>query len=157
MPGAYACRNEAPFARPMIAGGALGIAVTVTAMVALLALKLASPLYCAVMLLGPIANCDAAKVMLADVEDPVPLNAADTICLPTAENTTVPLGVAPFVPVTVAVSVTDPVDATEAALDCNNIEAVARVDVPAARQDVTKLTASTEPSPEARSYPCPAA
>src|SRR3982751_270394 len=92
MPGAYACRKEAPFAIPVIAGGVEGTAVTVTAAVALLALKLVSPAYCATTLLAPTASNDAATVMLAEAVAPVPLNAAEAICLPAAENTTVPLG-----------------------------------------------------------------
>jgi hypothetical protein len=151
MPGAYACRKEAALARPLIAGGALVGAVTVTPVIALLALKLSSPLYCAAMLLIPKGSSEAFNVRLAEAEDPVPLNAAEPICLLAAKNTTVPLGVRPFVLVTVAVNVIEPVAGIEAALVCNNMEAVAFDDAPSARQFVTRLNASTEPSPEARS------
>ena len=51
---------------------------------------------------------------------------------------TVPVGVAPLAPVTVAVMVTEPVDTTEVAVACRATDADARVER-LARQDVTRL------------------
>ena len=52
---------------------------------------------------------------------------------------TFPVGVAPFAPVTVAVMVSDPVEATEVAVDCRATDAAARDVTPAGFQAVTRL------------------
>jgi len=76
--------------------------------------------------------------MLAEADDPVPLSDATPICVPPEVKVTVPVGVAPLAPVTVAVMVTEPVDTTEVAVACRATDADARVER-LARQDVTRL------------------
>src|ERR1019366_2977582 len=113
-------------------------AVTAMPMVPVAAFRVASPEYCATMLLVPTWSCAAATVMLADADDPVPLSDAPPICWPPEMKVTTPVGVAPLVPVTVAVIVTEPVDTTEVAVVCKATDAAARAERPA-RQPATRL------------------
>ena len=87
--------------------------VTATLMVPVAEFRVVSPAYCATILLAPTWSCAAPTVMLAEAEEPVPLSGATPICLPPEVNVMAPVGVAPLVLVTVAVMVTEPVDATE--------------------------------------------
>ena len=61
----------------------------------------------------------------------MPLSDATPICLPPEVNVMAPVGVAPLALVTVAVMVTEPVDATEVALACRARDADARTGEPA--------------------------
>ena len=121
--------------------------MTVTPIVPLAAFRAKSPPYWATILLAPTSNRVALTVMLAEADEPVPLSDATPICWLPAVNVTVPVGVAPLGLVTVAVRVTEPVDAIELADVCSATVADTRVDEPAPSQPVTRLYASTEPSP----------
>src|ERR1035438_2753237 len=90
------------------------------------------------MLLAPTWSCAAPTVMLADADDPVPLSDATPICLPPEVNVMTPVGVAPLALVTVAVTVREPVNATEVAVACKATDADARAEEPA-RHAVTRL------------------
>src|SRR5665647_2818379 len=129
-----------------MAGGPDEVTVTATVMAAVAAFRVVSPPYWATMLLAPTWSCGAATVMLAEADDPVPLSDATPICLPPEVNVMAPVGVAPIALATVAVMVTEPVDATEVAVACKATDADDRAE-DAARQAVTRLYASTEPSP----------
>src|ERR1017187_9953460 len=98
------------------------------------------------MLLAPTWRTAASTVMLAEADDPVPLSGATPICWPPELKVTEPVGVAPLVPVTIAVIVTEPVDTTEVAVVCKATDAAARAEE-VERQPVTRLKAFTEPSP----------
>src|SRR6185369_16655540 len=115
--------------------------------VPLAAFSAKSPPYWAMMLLAPTSNRVALIVRLAEADEPVPLSDATPICWLPAVNVTVPVGLVPLGLVTVAVSVTEPVDAIELADVCNATVADTRVDEPAPSHPVTRLYASTEPSP----------
>ena len=122
-----------------MAGGPEGVAaVTATLMESVAAFRLVSPLYWAMMLLAPTCNCAALTVMLAEAVEPAPLSDATPICLPPEVNVIAPVGVAPLALVTVAVMVTEPVDATEEALAFRARDADARVGEPEL-QAVTRL------------------
>src|ERR1019366_922260 len=112
-------------------GGADDVAVTVTLIAPVAAFRVASPEYWATMLLAP-------TVMLAEADDPAPVSDATPICVPPEVNMMAPVGVAPLALVTVAVTVTEPVDATEIAFACRTTDAAARAEEPG-RQDVTRL------------------
>src|SRR5690349_7347534 len=99
------------------------------------------------MLLAPASNSVALTVRLTEADEPVPLSDATPICWLPAVNVMLPVGVAPPELVTVAVSVTEPVEAIEAAEACSATVADSRVDEPAPSHPVTRLYASTEPSP----------
>src|SRR6185295_7368368 len=99
------------------------------------------------MLLAPTSNRVALTVRLAEADEPVPLSVATPICWLPAVNVMLPVGVVPPELVTVAVSVTEPVDAIELTDVCSATVADNRVDEPAPSQPVTRLYASTEPSP----------
>src|ERR1035437_1335141 len=114
-----------------MAGGPDEVTVTATVMAAVAAFRVGSPPYWATMLLAPI-------------------------CLPPEVNVMAPVGVAPLALVTVAVMVTEPVDATEVAVACRATDADARAEGPA-RHPAPGLWASPDPGPRAWSYPCPAA
>src|ERR1017187_8386100 len=101
-----------------MAGGADDVAVTATLIAPVAAFRVGSPEYWATMLLAPTWSCAAPTVMLAEADDPVPLSGATPICLPPELNVMVPVGVAPLALVTVAVTVREPVAATEMALAC---------------------------------------
>ncbi len=78
--------------------------------------------------------------MLAEAEEPEPASGATPSCLSPEVKVTLPVGVAPLAPVTVAVMVSEPVEATEVAVDCRATDAAARaVAVPAGFQAVTRL------------------
>src|ERR1039457_2780041 len=100
-------------------------AVTATLIVPVAAFRVVSPEYWATML-------------LADADDPVPLSDATPICLPPEVNVMTPVGVAPLALVTVAVTVREPVNATEVAVACKATDADARAEEPA-RHAVTRL------------------
>src|ERR1035437_10235322 len=111
-----------------MAGGPDDVAVTATLIALVAAFRVASPEYWATMLLAPTCSCAASTVMLAEADDPVPASGATPICLPPEVNVMAPVGVAPLVLVTVAVTVTEPVDATEAAVACRATDADARAE-----------------------------
>src|ERR1039457_2717200 len=90
-------------------------AVTATLIVPVAAFRVVSPEYWATMLLAPTWSCAAPTVMLADADDPAPLAL-----------------------VTVAVTVREPVNATEVAVACKATDADARAEEPA-RHAVTRL------------------
>jgi len=71
---------------------------------------------------------------LAEADDPEPVSGAPPICLSPEVKVTFPVGVTPFALVTVAVIVSDPVDATEVAVDCRATDAAARDETPAGFQ-----------------------
>src|ERR1017187_2989419 len=98
------------------------------------------------MLLAPTWRTAASTVMLAEADAPVPLSDATPICWPPEVKVTTPVGVAPLVPVTVAVMVTEPLETTEVAVVCKATDADARAEVVACHP-VTRLKAFTEPSP----------
>src|ERR1017187_1909211 len=120
--------------------------VTEMPMVPVAAFRVASPEYWATMLLVPTWRTAAATVMLAEADDPVPLSDAAPISWPPEVKMTMPVGVAPLVPVTIAVIVTEPLDTTEVAVACKATDAAARAEE-VERQPVTRLKAFTEPSP----------
>src|ERR1017187_8653864 len=99
-----------------MAGGADDVAVTVTLIAPVAAFRVTSPEYWATMLLAPTWSCAAPTVMLAEADDPAPVSDATPICVPPEVNAMAPVGVAPLALVTVAVTVTEPVDATEIAV-----------------------------------------
>src|SRR5258708_31080102 len=113
-------------------------AVTATLIDPVAAFRLVSPLYWATMLFVPTCSCAAPTVMLAKAVEPAPLSDATPICLPPEVNVIAPVGVAPLALVTVAVMVTEPVDATEVALACRARDADARAGEPEF-QAVTRL------------------
>src|ERR1035438_3965939 len=96
-----------------MAGGADDVAVTVTLIAPVAAFRVASPEYWATMLWAPTGSCAAPTVMLAEADDPAPVSDATPICVPPEVNMMAPVGVAPLALVTVAVTVTEPVDRSE--------------------------------------------
>src|ERR1017187_8366740 len=129
-----------------MAGGADDVAVTVTLIVPVAAFRVASPEHWATMLLAPAWSCAASTVMLAEADDPGPVSDAAPMCSPAEVKVTIAVGVAPLVPVTIAVFVTEPFDTTEVAVACKATDADARAEV-VVRHPVTRLKAFTEPSP----------
>ena len=101
MPGAYTWRHEAALLKLSIVGGPAGRGATVKMMDPDAALYESSPLYCAVIVLFPIGNCDPFTATAAAEFDTA---AAPSAVLP-AENVTVPVGVPPLSPFTVAVRI----------------------------------------------------
>src|ERR1039458_8923854 len=110
-----------------MAGGPEG--VTAMSMVPVAAFSVASPEYWATMLLAPTWSCAASTVMLAEADAPVPLSDAAPICWPPEVKVTTPVGVAPLVPVTLAVIVPEPVETTEVAVVCKATDADARAEI----------------------------
>jgi len=148
MPGAKACRNDAPFATDVIAGGPDVVDSSEIVTDAVAALYVASPLYCAVT--SPAV--DVIWLALTTSFPTAPSAVAASVAVPSvvdpARNVTVPVGVPPpFNPLTVAVNVAIPPELRLAALDVSAIAAVLRDDAAGASHDVTSRYASTEPSP----------
>jgi hypothetical protein len=92
-------------------------AVTVTPTVPEAAFNAKLPAYCTTILFVPTSRREALIVMLAEVVEPVPPREATPICWLPAINVTAPVGVTPLELVTVAVTVTEPVDAMDADVD----------------------------------------
>jgi hypothetical protein len=158
MPGANIEAKDAPFAALVIDGGPEEPACTVTVNVAADAEYAESPLYCALMVLVPDCSCEPLMLNDAVAVAPEPERRALPSWVPPAENETVPDGVAVAVPVTVAVIVTDPPAVTVVELALSEMDGVVADGVDDTRpslQAVTRLYASTDPSPVTGSYPAP--
>ena len=103
IPGANACLNDAPWAKPAMAGLVSdAVDETETEMVALTAV---SPLYAAVTLEEPCGRLLAATPKVAVAEPPDPVREMDPNDVPPTEKTTLPVGVVPSVLVLVTVAV----------------------------------------------------
>jgi hypothetical protein len=154
IPGANVDAKDAPFAKPVIDGGPEDALCTVNATVPAAAGYTGSPLYCAVIELVPVCNCEPSTVTDAVAVAPDPDNAARPNCTPPAENATVPEGVDDPVPVTVAVNTVDPDDVSVVVLaDTDTDEFAAAGTERPSDHAVIRLYASTEPRPVTWSYP----